>query len=243
MSDRVPQAPRHFALIPAAGSGTRVGAPLPKQYLAFGSRTMLEWSLDALTAVPWIERVLVVVAPEDRRAATLLQGRARVEVLAHGGGTRRDPVLAGPRALAERASSDDWVLVHDAARPGLDAAALERLRSALAASPVGGLLALPLSDTVKRAAAARDVVAETLDRRSLWAAQTPQMFRLRLLLDALAAHADVTDEASAIERAGHAPLLVEGERMNFKVTSAGDVALMRLVLAARERSEAPGERR
>src|SRR5690606_41953437 len=112
MSDRVPQAPRHFALIPAAGSGTRVGAPLPKQYLAFGSRTMLEWSLDALTAVPWIERVLVVVAPEDRRAATPPQGRARVEVLAPGGGTRRDAVLARPRALAEPASPGTRGLVH-----------------------------------------------------------------------------------------------------------------------------------
>lgn len=232
--------PRHVALIPAAGAGTRVGAPLPKQYLALGPRTMLEWSVDALTALPWIERVLVVVAPDDRHAPTLLGGRERVEVLARGGATRRDTVLAGLRALAERASPDDWVLVHDAARPALEAAALERLRAALAASPVGGLLAVPVSDTVKRTIDDPQAVAETLDRTRLWIAQTPQMFRLRLLLDALAAHADVTDEASAIERAGHAPLLVEGARTNFKVTSADDVTLMRLVLAARD---ARGEER
>jgi len=234
MSALLPQSPRHIALVPAAGTGTRVGAPLPKQYLPLGARTMLEWSVDALCAVPWIERVVVVVAADDRRAATLLRARPRVEVLAQGGATRRDTVLAGLQALTRRHAAGDWVLVHDAARPALDPAALERLRDAVAASSVGGLLALPVGDTVKRTADSRSVAA-TLDRESLWAAQTPQMFRLGLLLGALVAHADVTDEASAIERAGYAPLLVEGTRANFKVTSAEDVALMRLVLAARAR--------
>lgn len=232
-SDRSPKAPRHVALIPAAGAGTRVGASLPKQYLVLGARTMLEWSVDALLAVPWIERVLVVVARDDRRAAALLAGRRRVDVLHEGGSTRRDTVLAGLDALAREVDAPDWVLVHDAARPALDAASLERLRQVLAASPVGGLLALPMGDTVKQAAPDRRAVAATLDRTRLWAAQTPQMFRFGLLREALAAHADVTDEASAIERAGHAPLLVEGARSNFKVTAAEDVELMRLVLAAR----------
>ncbi len=233
MSARLLQSPRHVALIPAAGIGARVGAPLPKQYLSLGARTMLEWSVDALCATPWIERVLVVVAPDDRRAAMLLHARARVEVLAGGGATRRDTVLAGLQALARGHDARDWVLVHDAARPAIEAAALERLRDAVAASPVGGLLALPVGDTVKRTAGDPRSVASTLDREGLWAAQTPQMFRLGLLLGALAAHADVTDEASAIERAGHAPLLVEGTRSNFKVTSAEDVAMMRVLLAAR----------
>ncbi len=227
------QSPRHVALIPAAGIGARVGAPLPKQYLALGARSMLEWSVDALCATPWIERVFVVVAPDDQRAAMLLHGRARVEVLARGGVTRRDSVLAGLQALTRRHDARDWVLVHDAARPAIDAAALERLRDAVGASPVGGLLAVPVGDTVKRTTDDRRSVAATVDRDGLWAAQTPQMFRLGLLLEALAAHADVTDEASAVERAGHAPLLVEGTRSNFKVTSAEDVALMRLWLAAR----------
>ncbi|MCD6675332.1 MAG: 2-C-methyl-D-erythritol 4-phosphate cytidylyltransferase [Burkholderiaceae bacterium] len=233
MSASLPQSPHHVALIPAAGIGTRVGGPLPKQYLALGARSMLEWSVDALCAATWIERVVVVVAPDDQRAAMLLHGRARVEVLARGGATRRDSVLAGLRSLMRRHDAHDWVLVHDAARPALDAAALERLRGAVSASRVGGLLALPVGDTVKRAAGDRRSVAATVDREGLWAAQTPQMFRLGLLLDALAAHADVTDEASAVERNGHAPLLVEGARSNFKVTSAEDVALMRLVLASR----------
>ncbi|MCO5101567.1 MAG: 2-C-methyl-D-erythritol 4-phosphate cytidylyltransferase [Burkholderiaceae bacterium] len=233
MSADLPQSPRHVALIPAAGTGTRVGATLPKQYLLLGPRTMLEWSVDALCAMPWIERIVVVVAPDDQRAAALLAARPRVEVLAHGGTTRRDTVLAGLHALTGRHEAGDWVLVHDAARPAVDEAALERLRDAVASSSIGGLLALPVGDTVKRIAGDSHSVAATLDRTSLWAAQTPQMFRLGLLLGALAAHADVTDEASAIERAGYAPLLVEGTRANFKVTSAEDVALMRLVLAAR----------
>lgn len=233
MSARSPRSPRHLALIPAAGVGARVGAPLPKQYLSLGARTMLEWSVDAMCAMPWIERVIVVVAPDDRRAAMLLHARPRVEVLAQGGATRRDTVLAGLKALMRSHEAGDWVLVHDAARPALDAGSLERLRGALAASPVGGLLALPMGDTVKRAAADRRAVAATVDRDGLWVAQTPQMFRLGMLLEALAAHADVTDEASAIERAGQQPLLVEGARSNFKVTGAEDVALMRLLLAAR----------
>lgn len=233
MSDRSPHAPRHVALIPAAGVGTRVGAPLPKQYLRLGARTMLEWSVDALLAMPWIERVLVVVARDDPRADALIGSRARVQVLPQGGATRRDTVLAGLNALARDVDAHDWVLVHDAARPALDAMVLERLRAALVASPVGGLLALPVGDTVKQATPDRRAAATTLDRERLWVAQTPQMFRLGLLLDALAAHVDVTDEASAIERAGHAPLLVEGARSNFKVTAADDVELMRIVLAAR----------
>ncbi len=233
MSARLPQAPRHVALIPAAGIGARVGAALPKQYLSLGARTMLEWSVDALCAMPWIERVIVVVAPDDARASMLLHARPRVEVLAQGGATRRDTVLSGLRSLIRSHDAADWVLVHDAARPALESGALERLRDALAESSVGGLLALPVGDTVKRVAADRSAVAATVDRDDLWVAQTPQMFRLGLLLDALAAHADVTDEASAIERAGHAPLLVEGARSNFKVTSAEDVSLMRLLLAAR----------
>ncbi len=237
-TDRRAAAPRHFALVPAAGAGLRVGAALPKQYLPLGARTMLEWSVDALCTAPWIERVLVVVAPGDRRAATLLGARPRVEVLEQGGATRRDTVLAGLRALADAGAPVDWVLVHDAARPGLSPTLLERLREALADSPVGGLLAQRVGDTVKQTAGDRNAVFATLDRDRLWTAQTPQMFRLGLLLDALAAHPEVTDEAAAVERAGHAPRLVEGARGNFKVTTADDVETMRVLLAARGRGAA-----
>jgi len=261
-ADGAGRVPRHFALVPAAGTGSRAGAPVPKQYLRFGARTMLQWSIDALAAMDWIERVVVVVAADDTRAARELVGRPRVQVLAVGGASRRDTVLAGLQALATEAADDDWVLVHDAARPGVEAAALERLRSGLMGAPVGGLLALPLRDTVKRArarprstlsvdpvgAAAAphvgahqgDEVCETLDRSQLWVAQTPQMFRFGLLSRALAACPDVTDEAAAMERAGHAPWLIEGARSNFKVTDPEDVELMRLVLDARARPEQRG---
>ncbi|RPH58787.1 MAG: 2-C-methyl-D-erythritol 4-phosphate cytidylyltransferase [Burkholderiales bacterium] len=222
---------RFFAVIPAAGAGTRLGAALPKQYLPLAGRAMIRWSVDAMLAAPWVERVLVVVAPDDRHAAPLLAPLRRVEVLAAGGATRRDSVLAGLRALTESgARSDDWVLVHDAARPGLDAALLERLRAGLADSAVGGLLAVPVSDTVKQVGNDRRTVLATLDRERLWLAQTPQMFPLGMLGDALAACPEATDEAAAIECAGHAPLLVEGRRSNFKVTTAEDLQLMRWVL-------------
>lgn len=227
-------AARFFAVIPAAGAGTRLGAAQPKQYLALGGRSMLRWSVDALLAAPWIERVMVVVAPDDRRAAVLLEGLVRVEVLDAGGAARRDSVLAGLHALAAAgARDDDWVLVHDAARPGLALQLLERLRDSLGESAVGGLLALPVSDTVKRAADDGRSVAATVERERLWLAQTPQMFRLGLLLDALAVYPGVTDEAAAIECAGHAPLLVEGARANFKVTTAEDLELMRALLERR----------
>lgn len=229
-----PDGPRFLALVPAAGTGTRVGGALPKQYLPLGRQTMLEHSVDALRAAPWIERVVVVVASDDTRASTLLAPRPRVEVLREGGASRRDTVLAGLRAMRRQgARAHDWVLVHDAARPGLSLAMLERLRSVLADSPVGGLLAMPVGETVKQTGEDRNSVAVTLDRDRLWVAQTPQMFRFGLLLEALAAHARVTDEAAAIERAGHAPRLVEGGRSNFKVTTAEDVELMRNLLQER----------
>jgi 2-C-methyl-D-erythritol 4-phosphate cytidylyltransferase len=190
----------------------------------------------------------VVVAADDARAAAVLAGLPRTAVLAEGGATRRDTVLAGLRwlARAQGAAQGDWVLVHDAARPGLDRPSLERLRESLADDPVGGLLALPVSDTVKRSAPqdpARSVqagqagapaawVAQTVPREDLWLAQTPQMFRFGSLLGALERFPDVTDESAAIERAGLAPKLVPGARTNFKVTTVEDLDLMRRLLAA-----------
>lgn len=222
--------PRHFAVVPAAGVGTRVGAGVPKQYLEVAGVTVLERSLDALCSAPWIDRIVVVSAPGDDRARQLLAGRSRVEVHATGGATRRDSVLAGLMALEGVARAHDWVLVHDAARPGLTGDSLDTLRAALANDEVGGLLALPVADTVKRA----DVhgrIAATVSRDGLWLAQTPQMFRFERLHTALAAHPHVTDEAAAVEAAGAMPLLVAGERRNFKVTTAEDLRLMTALLA------------
>ncbi|MFO1195784.1 MAG: 2-C-methyl-D-erythritol 4-phosphate cytidylyltransferase [Burkholderiaceae bacterium] len=229
------RSPRYFAVVPAGGTGTRVGASVPKQYLELAGRTVIEHAVSALIEAPWIERVVVVTAPGDSRAARVLRDTPRVQISATGGATRRDSVLAGLRALAALARDDDWVLVHDAARPGLTLASLERLRAELSEHPVGGLLALPVADTVKREDA-RGCVAETVPRSGLWLAQTPQMARAGTLRRALEAHSGVTDEAAALEAQGLAPRLVEGERRNFKVTTAEDLALMdALLVRATER--------
>jgi 2-C-methyl-D-erythritol 4-phosphate cytidylyltransferase len=230
--------PRCFAVVPAAGVGARLGAAVPKQYLEIGGECVLSRTLRPLLDARWIERVVVVVAPGDARAqaACALLGPAagsRLRIAPVGGATRRDSVLAGLELLVGEgaAAERDWALVHDAARPGLRAAALERLRERAGAHPVGGLLALPVADTVKRAGAGGEVAA-TVPRDALWLAQTPQMFRVGALRAALARHPEVTDEAAAMEAEGHAVLLVEGDRRNFKVTTADDLDMMRALLGA-----------
>ena len=229
---------RYFAVVPAAGVGARVGAACPKQYLPLAGRTVLQHALAALCAAEWIEQVVVVVAPGDHRARALLGDAPRVRISPTGGRARRDSVLAGLDALLGEAGDDDWVLVHDAARPGLTSAALLRLRDTLQDHPVGGLLALPVADTVKRARADAGVEC-TVSREHLWLAQTPQMFRAGLLREALLRCPDATDEAGAVESMGQVPRLVEGERRNFKVTAAEDLLLMQAVLSGD--AGAPGE--
>lgn len=228
---------RYWAVVPAGGTGSRLGAQVPKQYLLLGGQTMIERSVAALSCADWIEQVVVVAAPGDPQAARLFAGHARVQVLARGGATRRDSVLAGVSFLLDSAGAfpHDWVLVHDAARPAVSLAALERLKTTLAGVGGGGLLALPVADTVKRAhpadaAMTGERVAATVDRQGLWLAQTPQMFRLGALAQALAQFPEVTDEASAMEAAGETVRLVEGDRMNFKVTTPDDLDLMRRLL-------------
>ncbi|HEY5638311.1 MAG TPA: 2-C-methyl-D-erythritol 4-phosphate cytidylyltransferase [Burkholderiales bacterium] len=225
----------HFALIPAAGSGARMAGAAPKQYLTLAGRPMLWHTLHALGAAP-IETVFVVLAKGDELFATQDWSGlgARIEPLYCGGETRRDSVFNGLVAAMAAVDADDWVLVHDAARPCLPRADLERLIAACSDDEVGGLLALPVGDTVKRAAgeaSGQPRVVATVDRASLWLAQTPQMFRAGLLAQALRdAKGPVTDEASAIEQLGLAPRLVEGSRENLKVTWQGDVALAEAIL-------------
>lgn len=233
-----------FAIVPAAGVGLRLGEAIPKQYLPIGSRSVLQWTVDALLRAPWISRVLVVVAPDDTTAAALLEGESRVQVLAVGGASRRDSVLNGLQRLITEPPAgwpalrdNDWVLVHDAARPGLRLAALARLHEALGSHPVGALLAMPCADTVKRErrephedSADLAMVDHTVERQGLWLAQTPQVFRCALLCDALTRAPAATDEASAVELLGLSPLLVPGDRENFKVTTRDDLALMRRLL-------------
>jgi 2-C-methyl-D-erythritol 4-phosphate cytidylyltransferase/2-C-methyl-D-erythritol 2,4-cyclodiphosphate synthase len=225
--------PRCFALVPCAGIGERAGLPGPKQYVRAGSRTVAAHALVALSQVSRIVRTMVVLAPGDRQfAATVGDFDGWVERC--GGATRAASVRAGLDALQRQgAAADDWVLVHDAARCLVTPAAIDRLIDACLNDAVGGLLALPIGDTLKEADGAARVHA-TVDRRRKWAAQTPQMFRLGLLLRALeAAGDDVTDESSAIEALGHAPLLVPGDADNFKLTWPEDFARAERVLAAR----------
>jgi len=223
--------PRCFALLPCAGSGLRVGAALPKQYQPIAGAPMVRHTLAAFAAVARIARVLVVVAPGD---ATLGPGDAAFSVAPCGGATRAESVFNGLNALlAQGAAVQDWVLVHDAARCLITPALIDALIDACLPDPVGGLLALPLADTLKQDDTAGRAAA-TLERAGKWLAQTPQMFRIGLLRDALAAHAaGVTDEAGAMEAAGHRPLLVRGSALNFKVTYPEDLVMAEIILRGR----------
>lgn len=224
--------PRCFAIVPCAGVGLRAGAGGPKQYAPLAGRAVVAHTLAALAAVPRIVQTLVVLAPDDDRFETHAPDFAGW-VTRTGGATRAESVMAGLQALRERgAHDDDWVLVHDAARCLLQPAWVNRLIDACSDHPVGGLLALPLADTLK--AADGEHVAATLDRGHKWLAQTPQMFRLGTLAHALqAAGAAVTDESSAIETLGLAPRLVPGDAENFKLTWPADFALAARLMETR----------
>jgi 2-C-methyl-D-erythritol 4-phosphate cytidylyltransferase len=226
-----PASARCFALVPCAGIGERAGLGGPKQYAPLAGRALVAHTLAALQEVARLQGTLVVLAAGDTQFAALAGTACWV---AHCGGATRAATVANGLAELQRrgAGADDWVLVHDAARCLLHPAWVDRLIDACQGDAVGGLLALPLADTLKQAEAGR--VQRTLPRGDKWAAQTPQMFRLGLLQQALAqAGDDVTDEASAIEALGHAPLLVPGELENFKVTWPQDLALAERLLATR----------
>jgi 2-C-methyl-D-erythritol 4-phosphate cytidylyltransferase/2-C-methyl-D-erythritol 4-phosphate cytidylyltransferase/2-C-methyl-D-erythritol 2,4-cyclodiphosphate synthase len=225
---------RCYALVPCAGVGDRAGTAGPKQYAVLAGRPLVAHTLAALAAVPRLVATLVVLAPGDRQFARVVEPHDALWVDEHGGASRAETVRAGLRALRLRGVSDqDWVLVHDAARCLLRPAWVEALIDACAGDDVGGLLALPLSDTLKQADA-QDRAAATVDRAGKWIAQTPQMFRMSLLERALdAAGAGVTDESSAVERLGLAPRLVPGALENFKLTWPGDFELAARLLASR----------
>lgn len=211
-------------------------ADRPKQYLPLGAASLLERSLRCLLADARVTRALVVVAADDATAATLILP-ARCSVLAAGGPTRAATVRNGVRALSAMAGPDDWVLVHDAARPCLPVAELSALIDAAGADEHGGLLAAPIADTVKReggddGGGGRGRVAATVDRSRLWRALTPQFFRIDILARALEREdaPAFTDEAAAVEALGLHPRLVEGSASNIKVTTPGDMALAEAIL-------------
>jgi 2-C-methyl-D-erythritol 4-phosphate cytidylyltransferase len=223
----------YWAVVPAAGVGRRMGAALPKQFLPLGQQTVLEHSLESLWSGLKLKG-LVLVSDGHPALASIQQRFAGHRLLrASGGAERCHSVLNGLRALHNRAQADDWVLVHDAARPCVRAQDLHRLQARLYDHPVGGLLGFPVHDTMKRADG-QCLVETTVERRGLWHAYTPQMFRYTLLHDALEkALADgyqVTDEASAVEHAGHRPVLVEGHADNIKITHPADLPLAEFFL-------------
>ena len=234
---------RFFALVPCAGSGSRSGAAGPKQYESLAGRALVLWTLEALGRVRELDGTLVVLSPGDTQFAALsAEGDAEAASACWranvGGATRAETVFAGLHDLLARgALESDWVLVHDAARCLIRPDAVRRLIADCRDDPVGGLLALPVADTLKHSDAHARVDA-TVPRERVWAAQTPQMFRIGMLRDALRAaftRADlaITDEASAIEAAGFAPRLVRGDYENLKVTWPEDFALAERLLRAR----------
>ena len=214
-----------IAVVPAAGIGSRMQTECPKQYLTIGDKTILEHALAPLLAHPRISRVIIAISPGDERFMALpLASHPRVQVV-QGGAQRADSVLAGLR----QANDCSWALVHDAARPCLHQDDLERLLTLTETSAVGGILAAPVRDTMKRGEPGKPAIAHTVDREDLWHALTPQLFPRELLLDcltrALNEGATITDEASALEYCGFHPELIAGRADNIKVTRPEDLAL------------------
>lgn len=223
-----------WVVVPAAGSGSRFGSNLPKQYHPLGGRSVLEHTIDRLRECLRPELVVVAIAPGDTTWSGLpIAAQAGIEAV-EGGADRAASVFSALAALDGRAEADDWVVVHDAARPCVPAGDLRRLVDNLEAEACGGLLATPVADTLKRVDEA-GYVDTTVDRSQLWHALTPQVFRYGILSGALAqarvAGHPVTDEASAVEFAGYRPRIVPGSRLNIKITTADDLRLAESILA------------
>ncbi len=226
-----------WAVVVAAGGGKRFGGATPKQYSPLAGRTVLEHSLNLLLEEALVDGLVVVLAADDTRWRQLKISSSKPLHTATGGVERAGSVCAGLRAVIAQAGAEVWALVHDAARPCLRADVLHRFVEQLHDDAVGGLLAAPARDTLKRVVEVR--VRETLDRKVIWQAQTPQMFRAGELLAAyeasLAAGAAPTDDAAAMEAAGHSPRIVEGPADNIKLTTAEDLPLAEFILRQREK--------
>jgi 2-C-methyl-D-erythritol 4-phosphate cytidylyltransferase len=228
---------RYWAVIPAAGIGTRMQAEVPKQYISINNKVILEHTLDRFCSHPKIKGVVVAISNDDNIWESLDISSHPKIITVEGGVERCHSVLNGLRALSDQADINDWVLVHDAARPCLRKNDIDLLINTLDEHNVGGLLGLPARDTMKRADTT-GTIQETVDREGLWHALTPQMFHLGVLTDSLenALFNDllVTDEAQAIELYGLQPVLVEGHPDNIKITRNNDLALAELFLSQQE---------
>ncbi|MGH8281373.1 MAG: 2-C-methyl-D-erythritol 4-phosphate cytidylyltransferase [Gammaproteobacteria bacterium] len=229
--------PRFWAVIPAAGSGVRMGGAIPKQYLTLAGRTVIEHVLDCFLSHARIAGITVAVVSNDPYwQRYLLRSQGKPVCIAEGGEERAHSVLNALHSLREELKQDDWVLVHDAVRPCLHHDDIDHLIRTLAHDSVGGILATPLTDTVKRVDEDR-VIRETIDRQQLWRAFTPQMFRYGLLTAALetalnSGHVP-TDEAAAMEIAGYAVRVVPGRSDNLKITCGEDMGLAEAILKQR----------
>ncbi len=226
---------RQFAIVPAAGIGSRMGASIPKQYLTLLNSAVIEHSILRLLSLPSILKVMVVIGPNDQHWSSLpIASHPQVQVCL-GGESRSDSVLCGLKALSGQIAPKDWVLVHDAARPCVSTESIQNLIEKVELNHAcGGLLAVPVADTIKRAIDS-GVVVETVPRNHLWCAQTPQMFEWEALYGALiqayATQKMITDESSAMEIAGFEPLLVEGRSDNIKITHPSDLSLAEVILS------------
>ena len=227
---------KFLALIPAAGSGSRMGNELPKQYLSLNSRPMIYHAINTLYQNHWISHIFFILTPSDDEWVKYnwSEFSEKLIVLNCGGATRAESVLNGLITAKQRSLVDtnDWILVHDAARPCLTQTQLDKLINELANDIVGGLLAVPVADTLKRSNT-QDRIAHTESRENLWQAQTPQMFRYDLLTKALHNTMNITDDASAVEAMGLQPKLVLSDTYNFKVTYPQDLALAELIIQKR----------
>jgi len=223
----------YFALIKAAGGGTRMGDRIPKQYLLLSGVPMIRHALATLSSVSAIQRIFVVLSPDDREWHRYdWSDLPKVTALFCGGVTRAESVTNGLRGVADQVGARDWMLVHDAARACLTAAQVERLMDEVGEDDIGGLLAVPVADTLKRSSAEGRIQA-TVSREGLWQAQTPQMFRHGPLWEALTRASSVTDEAGAMEAMGHSPKLVSGDASNLKITWPCDLQLAENILKGR----------
>lgn len=224
-----------WVIVPAAGVGKRMGASIPKQYLPLAGRLVIEHTIERVLLHPAIDGVYVALAEDDGWWDDTEYANHPDLVRVAGGAERCFSVLNALEALQERAQPQDWVLVHDAARPCLRREDIDHLIGMLEAHAAGGLLGVPVRDTMKRTSDT-DVISETVERNNLWHAFTPQMFRydklLKAMKGAIAAGCLVTDEASAIEWAGEKPLMVEGHPDNIKITRPEDLPLAAFYLAA-----------
>jgi len=228
---------RLWAIVPAAGVGKRVGGPVPKQYLDLNGRPLIEWTLDRLLELEELLQLTVVVSAEDEYWPDLgIRSNPRIHSTT-GGSERCHSVLNGLESLADKAAADDWVLVHDAARPCVRITDIRRLIDAAITAKQGGILAMPVRDTIKLSNKINRI-QNTVDRSSLWHALTPLLFRYAELRQALHSAIDnnfqVTDEASAMEYAGQQPVLVEGASDNIKVTLPEDLALASFFITKQE---------